>query len=80
MIHQASTNLNRALIPPPAPLLAVLALSACAGQAEMASVPEAVPDGGAVMERLAPSMLVDDSAADERALQALHELEFRSLG
>ncbi|MCH7684229.1 MAG: lytic transglycosylase domain-containing protein, partial [Gemmatimonadetes bacterium] len=35
------------------------------------------------MERLSPSrqfVVVDDSAADERALQALHELEFRSLG
>jgi len=49
----------------------------------MASVPEAVPDTGAVMEPLAVPMqlgVVDDSAADERALQALHELEFRSLG
>ena len=83
VIHESSTNLYRALIPGPVPLLAVLALSACAGQAEMASVPEAVPDSGAVMERLSPSrqfVVVDDSAADERALQALHELEFRSLG
>ena len=83
VIHESSTNLYRVSTPGPAPLLAVLALSACAGQSEMASVPEAVPNTGAVMERLAPSMqlvVMDDSAADERALQALHELEFRSLG
>ncbi len=83
VIHESSTNLYRVSTPGPAPLLAVLALSACAGQSEMASAPEAVPNTGAVMERLAdPAQLVvvDDSAADERALQALHALEFRSLG
>ena len=84
VIHESSTNLYRGLTPGPAQLLVVLALSACAGQAEMASVvPEAVPGSGAVMELLAPSMqfvVLDDSAADEQALQALHELEFRSLG
>ncbi len=76
MIHESLTNLYRGSTPGPASLLAVLALSACAGQAEMASVPEAVPDTGAPMRLV----VVDDSAADGRALQALHELEFRSLG
>ncbi len=60
-------------------LLPALAVAACAGQAEVASLPEAMavtvvappPD-----RRLATA---DDSSADEKALQALHELEFRSL-
>lgn len=41
----------------------------------MALVPEAVPDTGAMQ-----FVVADDSAADERALQALHALEFQSLG
>ena len=59
-------------------LLPALSVAACAGQAELASVPEAVPDTTSVVaaSRLAA---VEDSSADLRALQALHELEFRSL-
>ena len=65
-------------------ILAALALSGCAGRSDVASVPEPAPDSVAVSRepQLLPRMpwiAVDDSAADERALQALHELEFRSL-
>jgi membrane-bound lytic murein transglycosylase D len=59
-------------------LLPALSVAACAGQAELASLPEAVPDStfGGSATRL---VTVEDSSADLRALQALHELEFRSL-
>ncbi len=66
-------------------ILAALALSGCAGRSEIASLPEAASDlvvvtqGPQVLPRM-PWIALEDSAADERALQALHELEFRSLG
>ncbi len=61
-------------------ILAALALSGCAGRSEVALVPEAVPvtPGSQVLPRM-PGIAVDDSTSDEQALQALHELEFRSL-
>ncbi len=66
-------------------ILAAFALSGCAGRSEIASAPEVAPDtvvvtpGPQVLPRM-PWIALDDSAADARALHALHELEFRSLG
>ena len=61
-------------------ILAALALSGCAGRSEVALVPEAVPvtPESEVLPRM-PGIAVDDSTSDAQALQALHELEFRSL-
>ncbi len=70
-------------------ILAALALSGCAGRSEIVSQPEAAPEAVVVTQGpqspqvllpRTPWIALDDSSADERALQALHELQFRSLG
>ncbi len=67
-------------------ILVAFALSGCSGRSEIASVPLpqvasdwVVPQGPQVLPRM-PWIALEDSASDEQALQALHELEFRSLG
>lgn len=76
-------RVHRVLTGGPSPLLTVLALSACAGRVDIASVTPTVPDSVDAAEHdLAlpmPLVTVDDSVADLLALEALRDLEFRSL-